>query len=122
MAQGLIVKLRISRWRAKAKLDFDKLGLTFVNDDSLDFMKKYVSLGTQKLLPPAEMGAMEVLERRARNNLKSYSFDTIWGRFVPMTAFDEWKANNDAIYEDFKEFELTFVDRYDEIKIGRAHV
>jgi len=115
MSRGLIVRLTVSRWRAKVKLDFNKLGLKFVNDDSLNFMRKYINLGTQKLLPPEELAQMETIERRARYNLKNYSFDTIWGRFVPMTAFDEWKSNNDVIYEDFKECALSFVTRYDNI-------
>jgi len=32
-----------------------------------------------------------------------------------MTAFDEWKSNNDTIYAEFNEFALGFVDRYDDI-------
>jgi len=115
MTKGLVIRLAVSRWRAIVKLDFDKLGLKFVDDDSLEFMRKYVDLGTQKLLPPEELAQMTTIETRARNNLKNFSFDTLWGRFVPMTAFDEWKTNNDAIYEEFKECALSFTDRYDSI-------
>jgi len=115
MSKGLIIRLAVSRWRAQVKLDFNKLGLKFVDDDSLEFMRRYISLGTQKLLPPEELAQMETIERRARVNLKNYSFDTLWGRFVPMTAFDEWKSNNDDIYEEFKECALSFTNRYDDI-------
>jgi len=115
MTRGLIIRLCIRRWRAKIKLDFNKLGLKFVDDNSLEFMKKYINLGTQNLLPPKEISKITLIETRARDNLTNYSFDTIWGRFVPMTAFDEWEYNNDKIYEEFKNFALSFVSRYDEI-------
>ena len=115
MTRGLIIKLTVSRWRAQVKLDFNKLGLKFVDQNSMDFMSKYVNLGTHKLLPPEELTYMETIERKARNNLRNYSFDTLWGRFVPMTAFDEWKTNNDKIYEDFKQCALSFINRYDSI-------
>jgi len=115
MSRGLIIRIAVSRWRAQVKLDFNKLGLKFVDEDSLEFMRKYINLGTQKLLPPEELAQMESIERKARENLKNYSFDTLWGRFVPMTAFDVWKRNNDTIYEDFKECSLSFVNRYDDI-------
>lgn len=89
MSQGVIVKLSLCRWRAKIKLESETLGLRFVDEDGSGFMKDYIRLGDQKLLPPEVLKEIETLERRARETLVTYSFGTVWGRFVPFTAFDE---------------------------------
>lgn len=115
MSQGVIVRLSISRWRAEARLTPEMLGLRFVDGDGLDFMHDYVRLGKQKLLPPAILKEIETLEGMARNNLAYYSFDTVWGRFVPFTAFDEWERLNKNIRNDFFEQARSLGRQYDVI-------
>jgi len=115
MSRGVIVKLSISRWRAKTRLTPEMLGLKFVDEDSFNFHKKYMELGEHKLFPPTEITNVENLERRARLLLDNYSFDTVWGKFVPFTAFDEWERENNIIRKDWFEQARIIGSRYDSI-------
>lgn len=115
MSQGIIVKLSISRWRATAPLRSDELGLKFNDNEGVDFMKKYVVLGYEQLLPPQIRSELNIIDFRARNTLKEYSFDTVWGRFVPYSAFDAWERENNIIRNDFFEAAKAIGLKYDEI-------
>ena len=115
MKKGLIVKLSISRWRAQTRLTFNDLGLRFADVETAEFMRRYINLGTQKLLPPEVLNEIDIIERRARRILEEYSFNTGWGRFVPETALDEWGKENKAVYDDFVEAAKMLGVRYDEI-------
>ena len=115
MSQGIIVRLKISRWRAECRLSAEDLGLRFVDENSVDFMRRYVKLGKQKLLPPEVIRELSTIERKARDLLIEYSFDTIWGRFVPHSAFEEWKIENEVIKNDFMQAAVMMGRRYDEL-------
>lgn len=115
MGQGVVVRLSINRWRANAKLTPEILGLKFANEEGFDFSRKYLCLGTQKLLPPEVLREVDVLDRRARETLERCSFDTVWGRFVPFTAFDEWERANEIIRNDFLQQAVALGNKYDEI-------
>lgn len=115
MNRGIIVRLSITRWRATTRLTPEMLGLKFLDDDVIGFVNNYISLGKQKLLPPAVMSDIGVYERRARNILSEYSFDTVWGRFVPYTAFDQWQQENEENRRNFLEAAQALGNRYDEI-------
>ena len=94
MSQGIIVRLRISKWSAMAILSSEDLGLKFVDDETAATTKKYITLGQQKLMPPKFIKNIETTYKQAKGILEFYSFDTVWGRFVPYTAFDEWEKEN----------------------------
>jgi hypothetical protein len=115
MSQGVIVRLNISRWRATAKLTPEMLGLTFNNDESFDATQKYMNLGCQKLLPPQVLSNITIIETRARHILDNYSFDTVWGSFVPYTAFESWERDNEENRKAFMEQAMILGNRYDEI-------
>jgi hypothetical protein len=115
MSRGVIVKLSMSRWRARTKLTPEMMGLKFVDEKTFDFHNKYLELGEHKLFPPNEIINVEILERRARMLLENYSFDTVWGKFVPFTAFDEWERENDLIRKDWFEQARMIGNRYDSI-------
>lgn len=115
MSQGVIVRLSISRWRATAPLNIEDLGLKFSDKDGIGFMRKYIELGREKLLPPNVLSEIENVEARARLRLKESSFDTVWGYFVPYTAFEEWERENDSIRRDFMEAARRLGERYEEI-------
>ena len=101
MSQGVIVKLSVSRWRACATLTHEELGLQFSSKEGIDFMDKYISLGSEKLLPPEILREIEAIERRARVALKEHSFNTVWGWFIPYTAFESWEKENEEVRNDF---------------------
>jgi len=115
MSQGVIVKLSISKWLAEARLTPEILGLKFSGEEGFDFSKKYLVLGKQKLLPVEIIKEISTVEQRARNTLLNYSFDTVWGKFIPFTAFSEWEKENEIIRNDFINQAVALGNRYDEI-------
>ena len=115
MSRGVIVKLSINRWRARARLTPEMLGLKFTSGDTFDFHQRYLELGVQKLFPPSEIYSIENIEQRARLLLSNYSFDTVWGKFVPYTAFDEWEKENLQLRADFFERARAIGSKYDSI-------
>lgn len=115
MSQGVIVKLSINRWRATARLTPEMLGLKFIDEEGFEFSKKYLSLGIQKLLPLDVIKNIHMIESRARDNLNSHSFSTVWGKFVPFTAFESWKNENEKIRRDFVDAAKNLGNKYDSI-------
>lgn len=115
MTKGVIANLTISRWRATSPLRADELGLKFADTEACSFMKKYVTLGSEKLLPPEILSEFNYVEKRARDNLDNYSFKTVWGKFIPYTAFSEWDTENKQIEADFYELAKKFGEKYIEI-------
>lgn len=115
MSRGIIVDLHLKRWRATAKINAADLGLQFSDEETQVFMSKYISLGTEKLLPPQISKEISIIEKNARQNLEENSFDTVWGRFVPYNAFEAWSVKNDRIKAEFNEYVIGFCNKYDEI-------
>lgn len=112
MSQGIIVRLFVSRWRATTRLTPESLGLKFVDGKGYDFMNKYIELGKQKLLPPAVLEEIQYLENMARKNLDNFSFDTVWGKFVPFRVFKDWEQENERIRGDFMEQARVLGEKY----------
>lgn len=115
MRRGVIVKLAMSRWRATTKLTSEDLGLRFVDEDSFRFNQKYIDLGKQKLLPVEMLRELEFIDRRARRCLAQHTFETVWGRFLPATAFSQYDEENKQIKEDYIQCAKRLGYRYDEI-------
>jgi len=115
MEQGVIVKLTLSRWRAISRLKYEELGIDFNNSDHKDFMLNYIDLGHEKLLPPSVLAEIASVERRARQTLTSHSFNTVWGKFVPYSAFKNWKAESDDLRDEFLDLAKSIGMRYDSI-------
>lgn len=92
MKEGVIVKLHIGRWRARTKLTFDDLGIADEEEETL----KLLNLGQKYLLPVEILRKAEAIESAARRCLEKHAFKTYWGLFVPVTAFEAWKEENEA--------------------------
>jgi len=118
MSKGVIVKVSLKMWRGNIALTPEDLGLRFVDEDMTSFAKKYIHLGTKKILPPTIVAQIEMVERRARNTLKTYSFDTVWGRFIPFTAFAEWYEANQEHKKDFTDLVKGLGSNYDAIVLS----
>ena len=115
MSQGVIVKLSIKKWGATAKLTPEMLGIKFIDRDVVNFASDYLRLGTQKLFPKDVLLDINSLEKNGRKALFNYSFKTIWGHFVPFTAFNEWKDVNEIIQNNYTEAIKKLGREYDEI-------
>ena len=116
LQDGVIIDLQIKRWRGKNKLDESELGLQQnSNPDYNEFMKKYVSLGSKNLFPKDVLERISSIEVRSRKNLKELSYESPWGRFVPLTAYDQWKEGNEKLQEDFFDIRDEIVRDYSKI-------
>ena len=66
-------------------------------------------------MPTEVLNEIDTIERRSRENLSDYSFDTVWGKFVPFRAFSTWKQKNDEIRSDYIAAAKALGERYTEI-------
>jgi phage host-nuclease inhibitor protein Gam len=121
MSQGIVVKLGVTRWRAKSSLTAERLGLKFSDKDSADFMRKYVNLGKYLLLPPSIITELDGIEGKARSVLRHHSFDTVWGHFVPFSAFEQWEQENKAIRAEYMDAARALGEKYDAIIQNLRH-
>ena len=115
MSKGLIVRLTIGRWGGKTRLNYEDLGLKFSDTEAVNFAHEYINLGSLKLFPPEISTELLRIERAARENLFRYSYDTLWGRFIPVTAFDAWKEQDDIFRNDYMMAAQAIGVRHDEI-------
>ena len=115
MSKGIIVKLTVSKWTGTSSLLYSDLGLKFKDDETHASIKKYIILGREKLLPPEIMSEISNIQSRAREVLGNNSFDTIWGKFVPYTAFTQWQIENEEIKKNFELATKVMIERYDEM-------
>lgn len=115
MDKGVIVKLKVSRWTGSAPLTYDDIGFTFFNPETFEFMKKYIKLGNEKLIPHEIDKEIMCIVKRAYKNLSMYSYDTIWGKFVPYIVFDAWERENEIIRNEYLNAAETMGEKYDEI-------
>jgi hypothetical protein len=96
MQKGVLVQLHIGYWRPYSRLIESELGIS--EDGSV---KEYLQLGRKKLLPPEMVAKLENIEKRARYALEENSFKCFWGRFVPITAWNRWRDENESIKSQF---------------------
>jgi hypothetical protein len=96
MQKGVIIQLHIGYWRPYSRLSESELGIS--EDGSV---KEYLQLGRKKLLPPEMVSRLENIEKRARYALEENSFKCFWGRFVPVTAWNRWRDENEEIKGQF---------------------
>jgi len=99
--KGIIVKLSISRWRATKKIYKEEIGFDSDNEEWESFSKDYLKLGQKVLFPKKVLALLSGVENRARGNLKNHSVKTVWGHFLPYTAYEEWFKNNELIKVEF---------------------
>lgn len=118
MSQGVIAKLHLERWRATARLTPETLGLKFVDDSCYKFVNQYIELGQQKLLPPKILKEIAFVENKARRVLNNHSFDTVWGKFVPFKAFEQWTAENELVKQEYMNIAVVLSSQYDAIIVS----
>ena len=115
MTKGIIVKLNIKRWRGRSKIGPEELGIEKDNEEWEVFSDEYINYGSKVLLPKRIIRRMNNIENLARRNIKEYSFDTVWGPFIPCSVFDEWKIKNEEIRLRYYAEAESIYDEYDEI-------
>jgi hypothetical protein len=108
--EGLIVDLDIGKWLGEVKLKDADLGITISEEE-----RRFVSLGHQKLFPPEIVNKGAQCEARGRAALERHSFLSEEGRFVPITAWEEWKKTNEELKTAFFAVRDGIAERYDTI-------
>lgn len=101
-------------------LDFAELG---INEESSEvfkqFLSKYIRPGQKRLIPSAIEGHLRSIESQARQNLKEHSFpcDALGegGKFVPVSAYRDFKEENERLCAEFYQVRNEFAENYDAI-------
>lgn len=116
LADGVIIELTIRRYRGVSTADWSSLGL----DTSIgETMGKYLLPSQKRLLPPKLDAKLKTIETQARNNLSTHSFQCDMlgtkGKFVPLAAYLDFKARNEALQKDFYSIRDDIADNYDDV-------
>lgn len=114
MKEGVLVSLHIGRWRAKSRLTWRDLGIE-IDEASEKDLSELLDLGHKKLLPASVLKELDSIDSAARKWLDKKSFRTYWGSFVPVTAYDEWKAGNEEQRLRYFAARDRLVEDYDQI-------
>lgn len=115
MKEGVLVRLHIGRWRAKAGLSWSDLGIVLNGKDEDQRLREIVALGHKKLLPYSLMKRLDAAESAARKWLEKCSFRTHWGFFVPVTAYEEWREENEQLRREYMALRSEIVLNYSQI-------
>lgn len=116
MQEGVIVKLHIRRWRARAKLSLSDLGLTLADTDA-DEKKAFaelLQLGEKRLLPLELLRQLESCESAGRKALETAGYSTYYGTFIPASNYANWRTENDALAERYLEIGRKIVASFDQ--------
>ena len=101
MGEGVVVKLHIRRVRFRKRLQFEDLGIHFGDKATAQKMHDIFRLGMKNLLTKDYLDRIEQIEYRARKLLIAFSYETIWGYFVPVTAYDAFRTRIDQLEQDY---------------------
>ncbi|MFH1568819.1 MAG: hypothetical protein ABIL09_12550 [Gemmatimonadota bacterium] len=94
--RGILVDVHIGRWRAETRMTLEDLGLTHLdNPGYLEALQQLTVLGRKYLLPKEVIQRAQRAEQRGRSLVEKHSFHVRLGRFVPFTAYADWKAEDE---------------------------
>jgi len=110
MREGVIVTVRITRWRAVGKLSPADLGLPEAEATDL------IELGEKRLLPRRLLDALNSVESNARKCLARHAYTTFWGYFVPAANYQQWKQEDAEYQRKYLQLRDELVAGYDNIK------
>lgn len=115
MKDGVVAQLHIRRWRARAKLTFADLGLPVKEKAERKAFAELLDLGEKKLLPARYIKSLNSIDSGARKCLEKYSYKTFWGYFVPVTAYAEWKEQNETYRQRYFKVRDEIIDNYERV-------
>lgn len=97
MEGGVIVDIDIHRWTGTRRLLPEELGIKGKT------RSKAIRLGEKLLMPPTIYRTANSLTTQLRTNLERNSFRTVWGRWIPATAYSKWKTRHDELAKEYEE-------------------
>ena len=101
MRHGVLVRLHLRRFRFRAKVNFEDLGLPEPGEDERKQFDEVMTLGVKMLLPARLLKQLDAIDSGARKHLDKWSRKTHWGDFVPVDAYGEWKTGNDVFEQRY---------------------
>lgn len=111
MEGGVIVDIDIHRWTGMKRLLPKELGLNGKRTQS-----RAIRLGEKLLIPPTILRMINSLTTQLRANLDRHSFRTVWGRWVPATAYAIYKAEHDRLAKEYMGVGEALADNLDKVK------
>jgi hypothetical protein len=115
MQQGVLIKLTISHCGFAAKLGLDDLGISVADERERQALARTLRLGEKRLLPEEYHTQLGRLESGARRALRIRSFSTELGAFLPRTAYDGWKEENEAYQARYFAFRDELIEKHQEL-------
>jgi hypothetical protein len=120
MQEGVIVTLHIGRWRARARLTYEDLGLPPVEAGEEEVLDELLLLGEKFLLPANYIRSMETADSAARKYLVRESYATAYGPFIPFTSYAEVRAELNQYREKYLAVGNDIADNIE--RITEAHL
>jgi hypothetical protein len=114
MREGVLVRLHIGRWRARASLRWRDLGIAPGRGEEEQVLHELLELGHKFLLPRDDVRELDSIDSSARKWLERCAFRTYWGFFVPVTAYAGWKEKNEAFHRQYLALRDRMAANYDE--------
>lgn len=93
---GVFVTPHIGHYRAETSVVEEDLGIKLSKEE-----KEWVNLGNQLLLPPDIVKKLNHIEGMGRSNVKKHALQLMMGHWIPVTAWDSFKGENDKLKTDF---------------------
>lgn len=110
MEGGVIVDIDIHSWTGFKRLLPRELGIGDKRARS-----RAIKLGEKLLIPPTIKRQFNSLISQLRQNLDRRSIRTVWGRWVPATAYKEWKGRHDQLVKEYLEVAEALASNLDKV-------
>lgn len=120
MKQGVLVSLHVGRWRARASLSYDDLGLRAPAPDERRAVERQITLGLKYLLPKAWVDKFAAIEQSARNALDRNAYTTYWGAFVTAASYESLEAELKRYQSEYYEARDTLIQEWNNVKFDLA--
>lgn len=111
LQRGIIVDQNIGMCRFQTQLKDEHLGIRRTKKE-----RASTCLGRQFTFPPGIVKRAENAESRARAALDKKCFLTVYGKFVPITAYRSYKKEEEEAKKEFFEVRDEMCERYDELR------
>jgi len=101
IAQGVIVKVKVGRWRATRKLTYRNLGINAPRGKAKTEIDSLIRLGHVLLLPDKTRKKLESLEIRSRQAGKRHGSESPWGWYVSAEKFADCNSELEKIRAEY---------------------
>lgn len=101
LREGVTITPHVSYWRGRTRLTWDHMGLWFEDGQEKNAVENVMNLGQLNLLPLAVIKALGTLETKIRMLPKKRGIETMFGAFIPVTSYPEYKQEADSLTAEF---------------------